>query len=818
MTARRPASTVTIGGIDQTALEWSTQHSVEAPLAQASIVLPSPPPTGVFEGAVARIKVKGDTSEDLLTVFEGRVRGPLEWNQTDSDATITARCDGNLWRMTFPATYDMSWVGPITPRKLIRQFLAFRGITDYHVEEFVDHRGVPILLGGVPWFDDGRVVCPEGTSPLDFVDRICRLFGYRIYDRPDGRVRVSRVCGPPRQPDYTLEEGVDLLGPSKDVDLHNINTYITMTGASGTDPSGAQISIVSRPKRGIHSAFIPNPPKYAASSESDPLLVSQLLADQARIVKEFDQAGPAWHFSSEVIGASRGALGLAPNQVFAAKAPTIGLVSTGKRFWQISVSNSWGSQGFWTTLEGWRPTGKPARSAPPEPVDDPTDPPTSAPSADDLGSTPDPATGDLTGDDTPLPTGYDVAPDDPLYDSGTDPDGAAPTYDGSYDPTSYGPGAPGFDDPTSTDQPYIGPTPFCPPPAAAPPVQCQTAGLLEPGWDTDLSGGALSLDFTVPITASDFTITGEAIGTGGDVTITQDAAVLGTTTRPDADPVNWEAFSVTITAAADVGTAQLGFASSDGSVRGVDVQICGGRPCAIPTPPPPAGCPDCADEDWSTDRPVTWDGGATVSVTDGVLTFGFAAENDGTSAACDATECDASGDWTLVVDGQTSGPEQSVSAFVGEFWTESGDVPPFTRYSPYVRAVWGGTGVLSGTVGVTPTFRAFETDGFDSTFVMDDNTAGYALQPDTTFRLTIFKTGDAHFQYVGEQPIGTTIFDFEGDGTGSWDDDVAATLADPAAVTTGRRIGVGVWWSEGVTGATDGDAEITNVSFFFGGG
>lgn len=805
MSARRPACTVTIGGVDQTALEWTTSHSVEAAVAQASIVLPSPPPTGVFEGAVARIKVKGDTSEDLLTVFEGRVRGPLEWNQTDSDATITARCDGNLWRMTFPATYDMSWVGPITPRKLIRQFLAFRGITDYHVEEFVDHRGVPILLGGVPWFDDGRVVCPEGTSPLDFVDRICRLFGYRIYDRPDGRVRVSRVCGPPRQPDYTLEEGVDLLGPSKDVDLHNINTYITMTGASGTDPSGAQISIVSRPKRGIHSAFIPNPPKYAASSESDPLLVSQLLADQARIVKEFDQAGPAWHFSSEVIGASRASLTLAPNQVFTVKAPTIGLSSTGKRFWQISVSNAWGSQGFWTTLEGWRPTGKPARSAPPEPVDDPTDPPTSAPSADDLGSTPDPATGDLTGEDAPLPTGYDVAPDDEAYDPGTDPDGAAPTYDGSYDPTSYGPGAPGFDDPTSTDQPYIGPTPFCPPPAAAPPVQCQTAGLLEPGWDTDLSGGALDLDFTVPITASDFTVTGEAIGTGGDVSITQDAAVLGTTTRPDADPVTWEPFSVTITAAADVGTAQLTFASSDGSVRGVDVQICGGRPCAIPTPPVVA-CPDCADADWTSDGTFSWSGDSAGTVTGGTFTFPYpGSENNGGELVCDIDACDVLGDWTAVWDGETTGPEQTIVGLVAEYYRTAGEMPPHGNFAPYVQAVWGGEGA---TVQFPP---AFESSGFDSTWSTTDDTA--RLQPNVTFRLTILKTGTAHFRYVGEQPIGTTVFDIEGDGTGDWDADTNFTIDDPTDVESGRRLGVAAWWSEGVDGATHGDVTFTNMSF-----
>lgn len=560
MSVRRPACEVTIGGVVQTAVEWSTQHSVEAPLAQASIVVPSPPPSGVFEGAAVRIKVKGDSGEELRTVFEGRARGPLEWNQTDSDATITVRCDGNLWKMTFPATYDMSWVGPITPRKLIRQMLAFRGIDNAHVEEFVHPTtGVPMLLGGVPWFDDGRVICPQGTAPLDFVDRICRLFGYRIYDRPDGRVRVSRVCGPPKDPDYILTEGVDLLGPSKDVDLHGINTSIEVTGASGTDPSGAQIQIVSRPRKGIRSKFIPNPPRYNMTSESDPLLVTQYLADAARIVKEFDQAGPSWRFSSEAIGASRGALSLAPNMVFTVKAPTIGLVGTGKRFWQISVANGWGAQGFWTTIEGWRPTGRPARSARPAPVDDPDDPPAAAPSSDDLGATPDPATGPLPAPDDPLPATYDVAPDDPGYDPALDPDGAPPVFDPTDPALPADEGTPfdPFDPGGAGSGMWAGPVNVCPPAPAAPAIQCQAVGLTEPGWEDDLSAGDLVAPFYAPIDADKITLSGEWLGNGTTVEVWQDGAMIGSAAVPDGDPDDWGAFSVSVPGSLLAGEAEV---------------------------------------------------------------------------------------------------------------------------------------------------------------------------------------------------------------------------------------------------------------------
>lgn len=251
-----------------------------------------------------------------------------------------------------------------------------------------------------------------------------------------------------------------------------------------------------------------------------------------------------------------------------------------------------------------------------------------------------------------------------------------------------------------------------------------------------------------------------------------------------------------------------------GSVRGLYLDLCGAKPCGAPTPvtPPVASCPECADADWSTDRPVTWSGSVVVTATGGALAFPFpGSDADGGSAGCDTNDCDVTGDWTIVLDGQTSGPEQSISAFLGEFWTQSGDVPSFSRYSPYVHAIWGG-------VGATVEFKAFETDGFASTFVMDDDTAAYRLQPDIPFRLTIFKTGTAHFRYQGQQPLGTVVFDFAGDGTGDWDADVLSTLSDPLAVTSGRRIGAGVWWSAGVTGATGGDAAFSNVAFAFGGG
>lgn len=360
----RPEATVVIGGQEQEFLDFQTTHTVEG-MATATVTVPAPAAAGIAENATVSIQAKLDTSHTLTTLFAGKLRGPLDRVLNESDATITLRCDGNLWRLALPATHDISWVGPITPKKIIKQMFLFRGVEPgtSHCERFIHPvTGVPILLGGIPWFDEGRVVCPKGTSPLAFIDRICRLFGYRIFDRPDGRILVSRVCGPPPDSEHTFTEGVDLLNVRRNTDLHPLQNYWIAEGASGTDIVGQAVAVRSIPRRGQRTKFIPNPPKWTVGTVSDPLLTTHYLASTARIVKELDNGGVAWNISADAIGLSQQLVLMQPRKGFVITAPTLGL--TGQRFWQIGVGNTWGPNGFWTTIDGWRPTGKPRRTKP----------------------------------------------------------------------------------------------------------------------------------------------------------------------------------------------------------------------------------------------------------------------------------------------------------------------------------------------------------------------------------------------------------------------------------------------------------------------
>ena len=62
---------------------------------------------------------------------------------------IAVRCDGNLWRAALPHTSDLSWAGPVSARKVIRELLAFRGISSARVEQVRSHVYCLIPLSAV---------------------------------------------------------------------------------------------------------------------------------------------------------------------------------------------------------------------------------------------------------------------------------------------------------------------------------------------------------------------------------------------------------------------------------------------------------------------------------------------------------------------------------------------------------------------------------------------------------------------------------------------------------------------------------------------
>lgn len=540
----RPTSVVTINGEETPFTEWHTQHSVEAGIGQATVTIPRPIPSHVFHGARILITAANDTGDDQVSCFVGQIRGPVNDELGESDATTTIRADGPLWKLSLPARADFAWVGPITPRKLLKQLLLFWGVphSKSKVEQFVHATtGVPLLLGGIPWFDDGRIIITRGSSPYALADRISRLFGYRIYDRPDGTIRVSRVNGRPPSAAHGITEGEDILSCSRDIDLHDLTTYWEAVGASGSDLAGQAVEVRSVPKRGIKSKFVPNPPKFIAGEISDSLLVTYPLASASRVAKEKDTAGITWNVRAELTDAPARVANLAPRTAFTATVPDLDI--SGTRYWQIGIGQDFTASGYWATITGWRPRGKHAKEGrirPAEDVDDPEDPWESdadvktAPEGSDL-DTPDAAAEDFDGSGEDLPAAWDLDNDE-AYVVEEDPDYDAENPDGFLD-----------------TPPEEGPFDICSPAAVC--RRCDTIPLDEPSWQWVVSD-LPTWTFTSSVDADAITISGESIGGGETLSLYDDAdALLASDTVPVTDPLDgWVPFTVPLAAVLAAGS------------------------------------------------------------------------------------------------------------------------------------------------------------------------------------------------------------------------------------------------------------------------
>lgn len=562
MAVTTPLLQVTVNGTATTVLEAHTQHSVDASVAQASIVVPHPLPAQVVDNAPVLIEM--GYAGDMETVFRGRIRGPVDRALGESERAATIRCDGTLWRAALPRMTDLSFPGPISPRKVIHSLLAFQGVGEVRVEQFVHPvTGKPLMLGGVNWIDEGRVIVPAGTSPLAFIQRMCALWGYRIFDAPDGTVRVVRLSGRPREAEFLLEEGVDLLSVSRGHDLHELVTRWEAQGASGTKPNGREVNIISRPVLGIPSALVPDPPTFIAGSVSDQIMVKRKLANAARNAQEMDYGGVAYRVRCEVPGGKRGRAGKRARQTFGVYAPSLGMAE-GMDFWLTGVSRDFTEAGYWMTYEGWRPGGRPVATAP-----NPPTPPTF--DNDDPVSVPPPDTYDPA--DIPAPSYPDSYPPDIPWGN-DDGDVALPDI---YDPPPTYPSLPPFPDvpalPEQVDPDYdpAYPSGGLPPPIEGDVDVCEPAPTVEKcvlqeiteSW-TIGEGDAdtpLSVAWIPTFTGDEITISGELLGAGFTLTVHRGGTLLGTSVVTD-NLSGWNEWEATLPVAVTAGeTLELRFTS-----------------------------------------------------------------------------------------------------------------------------------------------------------------------------------------------------------------------------------------------------------------
>lgn len=347
---KTPTLAVWIGHTPTACVEAHTAHGTEQPVGTCSLVLPAPRPAWVDYNADVTVQA-GYAEGSLATIFRGRIPTTSEAFD-EQGGWVRVSCVGYLSLLQW-ADYTDLWIsttaGPVPLAEAVMALLARREVPMRWVDPTTYPDGTTSLdLAGVAEVDGGKLHIPRNTAPLDFFGRAARLFGYRLFDRPDGFAKLQRISGrPPNAPAIAFTEGVDLLQVGHDRDLTPMVTYWEVLGAKYTSAAdGTQVAIRSIPAAVPYDARL-DPPGYKHDQISDQLLVTQALADAARNVAEIDYGAP----TETVPWTSELAPTLQPGDVASVTSATTGTAGT---WWVRAVHHDvTDQQGATTQWEGW---------------------------------------------------------------------------------------------------------------------------------------------------------------------------------------------------------------------------------------------------------------------------------------------------------------------------------------------------------------------------------------------------------------------------------------------------------------------------------
>ncbi len=353
---RTPIQIVTIDGQPYNAYSVETQHALERIKGTARLRLPSPPASEIalrdrWLNKPIEVQIGYEETGGAYRVFFGRITR-LHREIDANGYVVEINATGGAARLDFPEPTDLVFPGGSTLYNIIRSICELRGLTAYGGQLVLYPDGVTeVTLGGVEFVDNGDVIIPRHTSPLQWIANALRLFGYYCCDLPDGMFWWGRVTGiPSLAPSDVIREGENAFSLSRDDDLSRMVTWWDVEGASYTDADGIAVAVRSFP------AVVPyepklDPPGWTRDTVRDPLLVTQALADAARNVAEINRAAPY----EEERWVWLGAPNVYPGHVVELTSERLDL--TAERRWAMSVDHSSSTRGIRSTFTGWAGAG-----------------------------------------------------------------------------------------------------------------------------------------------------------------------------------------------------------------------------------------------------------------------------------------------------------------------------------------------------------------------------------------------------------------------------------------------------------------------------
>lgn len=289
-------------------------------------------------------------------------------NWSDFEMMIAAAIDASDGNLTFKfisgqkpgsSLYDeyevksVTWqtAGKNTIREIIRGMMKRSGLTtaQYNVNDIRDLDGNTMKLGGNGLADAGQVRIARTETPLGFVSRVADLFGYKIFDSPDGIVRVKPIRGMPTGTSAaTFAEGDNILAVRRTTNPHDVYNSVRVEGWSGTNQNGVRVAYASQTATvDIEpSDVIPTPPGIALLRLSDSLLTSNALCVDVREIAEINHAESAVFIEWDTWPHAR----MRPGQVVTVDAPSAGFSGN---LWLLGFDDDLSPSGFTTRCVGW---------------------------------------------------------------------------------------------------------------------------------------------------------------------------------------------------------------------------------------------------------------------------------------------------------------------------------------------------------------------------------------------------------------------------------------------------------------------------------
>lgn len=315
---------------------------VDQPVSTARLTLP----IGTTIGINSDIRIEAGYDGATAVIFSGRVPGRSgSITTTGRELSVDANCYTSL--LAYPEATDLTYSGPISFGEMFRSLCAYRGVPAYFADDTTTPDGSSITLGGNASVDDGLVRIKAGSSPLDELRSIGKLFGFRVFGAA-GATWLRKVSGAPGTTALvTYAEGTNAYSLTQSVSSSETVNFWTVTGAKYTDAGGNDITIGAKTAGSPYLAEL-DPPGYRAETLTDDRLVTQGMADACLAALEIDRGGLMRVEGWEADGDPR----RVPGDVVAVTSATFGL--SGAKRWLTDITHSISAtRGYTMQCSGW---------------------------------------------------------------------------------------------------------------------------------------------------------------------------------------------------------------------------------------------------------------------------------------------------------------------------------------------------------------------------------------------------------------------------------------------------------------------------------